>query len=392
MVTLFPDRGVLVKGYHEEWTGAQQLVGAVSLEKPKVPQYNVGPDTKTNLFDRQMAALTASIARNRNKIIAGQLTAADYVQNKDNLDHLILVRLHNQLQGALQKWFFLDEMFTSIQMDKLTLRMSFRDNPAAAQKVPRRQQYDVARVAYDEVVFNLEKLVTAYDMPIEDPLRALLSPIEPLEQSNEYAQKYARENDAFEALKKLKYYYDPSKSQNSGEWFTAESAPADTNVARIPNPNTLAAGDVHSKFKTVNEIQKMRTRFMVENDLILTHGACSPKTAMELAQNTWTQPNTIFNVEAYRTAGGVRNFPGISDATMVISAMVDDDVVYWTSKPSAPMVLGEGPKMARSWEDNDTWVSKNATADFYQYKCAHEDLSDITRKFGVIMPISTTDA
>ena len=74
---------------------------------------------------------------------------------------------------------------------------------------------------------------------------------------------------------------------------------------------------------------------------------------------------------------------------MVISAVCPNDILYWSSKPSLPLVLGEGPKITQSWNDYDRWTDKTASADFYQYKCAHEDLNEITRKFGCIMKISS---
>ena len=389
---------MLAAGYHEERSASTPLIGRMSGWGPgglvardsrllDSAYREIATPTNTRLYSRQLAALTASLRANRERILAGQLSAATYVEGKDNLDHLILVKLHQQLQGALQRWFYLDEMFTSMPMDKLTMRISFKDDPAAAQRIPRRQQFNIARVAYDEIVFNLEKLVVAYDMPIEDPMRALINPVQPLQQANEYANKYARENDAFEALKELKYYY--KKDAAAGEEFDAEAPVNNTNAEAISNPNTIGAGGVHSLYKSVNEIQTARTKFMKINDCILTHAACSPKTAMEIAQNTWTAPNTIFNVEAYRTAGGVRPFPGLSDATMVISAIVDDDRLYWSSKPSLPLVLGEGPKITQKWTDHSRWTEATAGADFYQYKCAHEDLSDIERKFGCIMQVSS---
>ena len=131
-VTFFPDSGAVVRGYHEDFTGGEALMASLDVQMPEVPQYKVGPDTSIKMYDQELAALAASVDRNRDAIRMRQLNAAAYVENKANLDHLILVRLHNRLQGAMQKWFFLDEMFTSITMDKLTLRMSFRDNPAAA--------------------------------------------------------------------------------------------------------------------------------------------------------------------------------------------------------------------------------------------------------------------
>ena len=128
---------------------------------------------------------------------------------------------------------------------------------------------------------------------------------------------------------------------------------------------------------------------MAQNDVILTHFACSPRTAQEIAQNTWTEPNTIFNVEAYRTNGGVRPFPGLSDATMVISQVVPENVLYGASKPNNVLVKAEGPKITKTWEDNSRFTMQTATADFHQYKCAHEDLT-MDRKFGVIVDLQTT--
>lgn len=397
--TYFPHSGLIAAGRHEELGPFVPIIGTMTAAQRNPSLLDVAhrdyqTPTSTKLYSQQLAALTAALHANRDKIMAGQinmnsLTGAAFVEGKSNLDHLILVKLHQQLQGALQRWFYLDEMFTSMPMDKLTMRISFKDNPAAAQKIPRRQEYNIARVAYDEILFNLEKLVVAYDMPIEDPMRALINPVQPLKDANEYANKYARELDALEALKELKYVY--KKDAAAGEKFDSDelSDVQNTNAEAISNPTTIGAGGIHSAFKTVNEIQTARTEFLTENDNILTHAACSPKTAMEIAQNTWTGPNTIFNVEAYRTAGGVRPFPGLSDATMVISAICPNDILYWSSKPSLPLVLGEGPKMTQSWNDYDRWTDKTASADFYQYKCAHEDLNEITRKFGCIMKISS---
>ena len=155
-------------------------------------------------------------------------------------------------------------------------------------------------------------------MPIEDPLRALISPTIPLEQTNEYSMKYFREKEAAAALMELKYHFDYTKKAKTavGAFDLEKTA---TNNQLLPNPEKFTAGNVHSDNKFVNIIQKARTRFMRENDMMLTHFACSPTTAMQIAQNTWTENNTIFNVEAYRTTGGVRQFPGLANATMVIA-------------------------------------------------------------------------
>lgn len=389
-VTYFPHLSRYVSGDHESVPYNAPLLAKTDFTENKSTD-KVRLDAKTlkvntTPLSAKIKKLASLIAKNKEKIMLGQLSAVDFEAGRENLDHLILIRLYNQLMGEQYRWFHLDEMFNGINVDKLLLRMSFRDNPAVAQKVPRRKQYDTTKVEYDEISLALEKIVVSYDMPIEDPLRALIDPVLPLQQSNEYSMAYYRENEAKAALNQLKYHY--RKDATGGAKFTPTRAPTDNNTQRISNPNTLAAGNVHSDYKVVNEIQDMRNAFMEEFDAILTHFACSPRTAMQLAQNTWTEPNTIFNVEAYRTNGGVRPFPGLSDATMVISQVLDDSVLYAASKPNNVLIKAEGPKITKTWEDNSRWTMQTATADFHQYKCAHEDLT-FDRKFGVIVDLHT---
>ena len=180
-VTYWPHKGVYVKGQAKKWTdGSMQLVASARPRRPRLDMYGrqvTRARVDMRMLDASMRHSAALVAANRERLMTSPLSAADYIANKDNLDHLILVRLYNKLMGDQQKWFYLDEMFTTIQMDKLTLRMPFRDNPAAAQFVGRHERYDITEVAYDEVVFNLRKLVTSYSVPIEDPLRAMISPI-----------------------------------------------------------------------------------------------------------------------------------------------------------------------------------------------------------------------
>ena len=108
--------------------------------------------------------------------------------------------------GEQMRWFYLDAMYNSMTMDKLLYRMPFQDNPAAAQRVPRREQYDTTLVKYDEIAFNLEKVVTSYDIPIEDTLRALIDPITPLSKNNKWSMAYFREREALAGLQQIGNY------------------------------------------------------------------------------------------------------------------------------------------------------------------------------------------
>ncbi len=381
-VTYFPASHIYMEGRHESMPHAGQLLASTQIvgegEKAKI---------KTSLGSNKLKALVAAIKNNKAKIQMGQLTAADFVSNRANLDSLILIRLYNQIMGEQVKWFHLDNMFNSMTVDKLLLRIPFKDNPAAAQTVPRRGEYDTSKVNYEEINLDLPKVVVSHDMPIEDPLRALIDPLIPLQQTDEYSMLYHREKEALAALKELKYHY--TKDASGAAKFSATSAPSDTKAKRISNPTTLTAGNVHSDHKMVNDIQDARNEFMEQFDIILTHYAMSPRTAMAIAQNTWTESNTIFNVEAYRTNGGVRPFPGLAEATAVISQVVPDNIIYASSKPNNVLIKAEGPKITKTWEDNNHWTTQTATADFHQYKCAHEDLK-MDRKFGLIFDLQTT--
>lgn len=390
-ITYFPKSGQFVKGAYESMPlNASDLVIAKANKTYPAGTTNKmqtgPPKIDTQLLNRQFKALVSSIAANKNQIEVGGLTAADFEAQRNNLDHLILIRLYNQLMGEQVTWFHLDNMFNQINVDKLLLRMSFKDNPADAQTVPRRGQYDPTLVNYEEINFDLPKVVVSHDMPLEDPLRALIDPIQPLQATNDYSMLYHREQEALDALNQIGNYYRRSQTGEAAFNSTApQTAAADT----IANPNTISATGTHSTHKMVNQLQDARNEFMSTYDVILTHFAMSPRTAMEIAQNTWTEPNTIFNVEAFRTNGGVRPFPGLSDATAVISQLVPDNILYAAAKPQNVLVKAEGPKITRTWEDESRWTTQTATADFHQYKCAHEDLT-FARKFAVIFNIATS--
>ena len=355
---------------------------------PTDPNWIPAPQKlRTMLLDEETRNMAEVIGLNKRAVLERTLTAAAFDVGRDNLDHLILIRLYNQLMGDQMRWFHLDNMFNEMSVDKLLLRMSFKDNPAMVQEVGPREQYDVTKVNYDEIPFLLTKKVTSYDIALEDPLRALISPTMPLQQSMDYAMAYYREREGLAALKKLTYHYNSTAAGKAK--FNGKVVPPD--AAKIPNLKTPGTTEFHSPRNPVNAIQVARNEFMELYDCMLTHFACGPLTAMLIAQNTWTQPNTINNVEAYRTNGGVRSFPGLSDATMVISQIVPENVLYAISKPMNILVKAEGPKVTRTWEDNSRFTTQTASLDFHQYKCAAENLT-MDRRFGVILDIDITDA
>ena len=379
-VTYFPESGSYVKGWHESMPSSPALLASV-----RTTRTDDNIKFSTTLHDPGMRQLVASLKANKSRVYNGQLSAADVEIGRDNIDHLTLIRLYNQIMGQQEKWFYLDSMFNSINVDKLLLRMPFRDNAAAAQEVPKREEYNVSEVKYDEIQFDLPKIVVSHDMAIEDPMRALISPLIPLQQVDDYSMAYRREQEAVAALNQIGNYY--KKSASGTAKFTSTSK-ATATADKISNPLSMDAGGVHSANRVADELQEMINDFMEQYDVILTHCACSPTTATKLAANTWTKPNTLFNVEAYRTSGGMRQFPGLEGKTMVISQLVPNDTLYFAAKAQNVLVKAEGPKITKSWEDNRRFVTQTATADFHQYKCAHEDLT-IKRKFALIATLDT---
>ena len=234
-VTYMPKSQVYVEGNHESMPYTPSLIAKVNVERP-MGQLDATQDKLTSSpLTAAYKRLSSLIASNKDKILTGQLSAADFEAQRENLDHLILIRLYNQLQGEQFRWFHLDNMFNAINVDQLLLRMPFKDNPAAAQKVGRRRQYDTTKVEYDEIQFLLEKVVVSYDIPIEDPLKALIDPVLPLQQSNDYSMAYFREKEALEALQNLKYHY--KKDASGAAKFTNTTAPTDNNTQRICKPN-----------------------------------------------------------------------------------------------------------------------------------------------------------
>ena len=304
-VTYMPESGIYLADKHEQMPGQRTTFGRSPYHRRVRKSKN-----QNNSF-----ASSHEIVGSRNQtptnteFTPGNLRQRTLNQTDQTWTPLSSSDYTTQLMGEQVRWFHLDNMFNPMNVDQLLLRVPFKDNPAAAQTVPRRGEYDTSKVNYDEINLDLPKTVVSHDMPIEDPLRALINPLIPLQSTDDYSMAYHREKEALAALQNLKYYYKKDE-EGEAKFTTTDSALVLNNDAnRISNPNALTAGNFHSDKKMVNQVQEMRNEFMEQYDIILTHFAMSPITAMNIAQNTWTEPNTINNVEAYRTNGGVQSIP-----------------------------------------------------------------------------------
>jgi len=368
-VTYFPKSGTYVRGEQENYIQGQPLLARASFtqEESKAGEGKLG-ETKwnTTLGDSQMLKAAQTLAAIKQQYNTGSLSAADESLGNDPLAPLIQIRLHQKIMGEQQKYFFLDQAFNQISVDTLLYRMPFQDNPAAAQTVGPREQYDVNKINYAEVLFELVKTVTSYDIAWEDLLRSTINPRTPLQANMDWSLAYKREQSAAAALKAgIKNYYNGSN-------FTSTSKPGQSGK-RI-EPDKITGGNVHSDEKVANWLMEGTLEFTKISDLMVNTAVAHPRTAWRIAQNTWTEPNTIFNVAAYRNAGGSLPFPGIPNVTLVTSQFIDKDVIYWYNKATNVAVRAVGPTTTKSWYDNTRFRDIHAMAEFYQYKVVADDL------------------
>ena len=69
------------------------------ISSPTDPRAAPPVGLRTSLLDPKTYAMAEHIGLNKRAILENTLTAAEYDTGRDNLDHLILIRLYNQLMG-----------------------------------------------------------------------------------------------------------------------------------------------------------------------------------------------------------------------------------------------------------------------------------------------------
>lgn len=387
-ITYFPHAGVYVSGKQDTLTANSHILARLEINEPD--QLNASsdgyPTFKTYVVDpsiQRAAALTAQIKEERRR--TGLLTGADETVLGDPLAPLIHIRLHQDILGKQRRHFHLDSAAVKMTVDDIYYRMSFQDNPEASQFVPPRGEYDVNKIEYYESQLKLDKLVTGRDVAWEDKLRVLLDFIQTQRDNMKWSAAYKREKSAAKALTDITA---TGKTWGNTTGFT-NTKPSDAGHKLMPGK--YAANATHATQKTANIIQDQVNIFTKTHDLYIDTMICHPKFGMALATNSWTRNNTIFNVEAYRTSGGVRTAPGLDDITMVSSMHVPEDVVYFIAKDEKPFILAQGPTQMKSWDEPKRFTEVEAAAEFFQYKWMPKDFQSKTDRiwgFGMVVDYS----
>lgn len=351
-VTLLPD-GNVYSGEHLNGSPGSGLLAR--LRK----------DPKSGLFAKalpvsKLGSLAASIARSPNH----SLSAAVSIANATNLSHLQLIRLLPEAQGTPDRYFYLEEMFTPRDVPQLEYRETFYDTTATARYLRRMEESKSTATKYDEIVYNLPKLVDKVYTPIEDIFRTIINPQSvDLSQLN-WGFQWKRNQSALAALKQI------GNSQSAIGAFQA-----------------LSAGDLHSTNRAAKELNELFNTFLKANDVRITHVAMNTKLFTEYTENTWTKSGP-FDLSPMRlSGGGVVPLPGITGVTAIVDVSVPDDTIYAVNKPNG-LRLGEGPKIMRRYYDEERDAEAIKMLDFHEHIAVNTQISKLTRKFGMTIPVT----
>ena len=338
-------------------------------------------DPKSIMANRQRSVMDTLLASNMSKSLKATvensyygsgsmaiqaLTAAEGVANSENLAHLQLIRLFPQIQGAPETYFYLEEAFVKREIPQLEFRESFYDTVQTAEYLDRLEQSKSTKTKYDEIKYDLKKLVDKVYTPIEDIYRTIINPQEiDLAQIN-WGFKRRRNLSALSAIK------DIANTQS-------------TAIKAFEKLDTT--GGLHSANHGAKELNESFNAFLKKNDVSITHVIMNTKLFTEYTENTWTKSGPMDLSPVRLGGGGVVPLPGIAGITAIVDVHVPDNKIYAINKPNA-LRLGEGPKIMRRYYDEERDASAIKMLDFHQHLAVNKQITKLDRKFGMILEVA----
>ena len=351
--TFMPD-GSVYAGNHEGYSyPAQALIASVKKDAKGLIAKTI-PTGK----------LGSLAAKAKEAYFAGLLNAATTIADKANISHLQQIRLNPQLQGAPVDYFWLDNMFESRDIPMLEGREAFYDTTATAEYKDRMEESKATKTNYDEIVYDLKKLVDKAYTPIEDIMRTIINPQTVDLGQIRYGFKFKRNQSALRALKKI------GNTQST-----------------LPKFSDLTAGNFHSNNKAASLLNDVFVGFLKANDVKITHVAMNEKLLQDYSENTWTLSGPTDLNPIRLAGGGVIPLPGIQGVTCVVDSSIPDNTIYAVNKPNA-LRLGEGAKITRRYYDEERDAEALKFLDFHQYLAVNEQLTKLSRKFGMTIPVT----
>lgn len=365
-ITVFPN-GTIVAGEHEEG----QPLGAKILGKATKIRKNIqtGLYAKSRVTpNNEMSALSASIDNSRQYTTTTQyLSATTNIANASNLTHLQLIRLYPEAQGVPIDYFWLDNMFVSRDIPQLEFRETFYDTTDTSEYLGRLESSKSTETKYDEIDYNLRKLVDKVYTPIEDIFRTIINPLEIDLAQIRWGMKRKRNREALEeGLKKI------GNTQSEIGNFAA------------------IGSNYHSVNRSASELNDLFVQFLRDEDVPITHVAMNNSLFAQYTENTWTKSGPADLNPQRLSNGGVVPLPGFSDGKMaVIDNTIPDNTIFAVNKENA-LRLGEGPKIMRRYYDEEKDAEAIKILDFNQYIAVADQLTKITRKFGMTIPVAAS--
>ena len=309
-------------------------------------------------------SLNPEMARTMSQVVG----AADSgFANSINLTHLQLIRLFPEIQGKPAEYFFAEQMFMPRDIPMLEFREPFYDTVQTAEYLNRMEPSGITGTKYDEIRYDLPKLVDKVYTPIEDIMRTIINPKTIDLNQIIWGMKRKRNLRAIEVLKEI------------GNTQTA-------NISEIENIPSTA---FHSRGHTAKEIVEASAQFLKTNDVPINRIAMSLSTFLEYGENTWTHPGGPTGMSYERTQfGGVFPMPGIPGVTAVVDVNIPDGKFYCINYENG-LRLGEGPKIMRNYYDEERDSEAIKILDFHQHIAVNSQLTKLNRKFGMILNITT---
>lgn len=326
-------------------------------------------DRKTSLVAKtktmtKLTMLAAAIEKLPYGADISALKGATTIADKGNISYLQLVRLYPELQGTPEDYFWLDECFVDRDVPQLEGRESFYDTTATAEYRDRLEETKSTKTKYDEIKYDLKKLVDKVYTPIEDIVRTIINPQTVDMSQLRYGFKWKRNQSALKALKDIGNTQSP-----------------------IPAFEKLDSTGFHSKNRSAKILNELFNSFLKANDVKITHVAMNTKLFTEYTENTWTK-NGPTDLNPIRLAGGgVVPLPGIQGVTAVVDVTIQDNTIYAFNKPNA-LRKGEGAKIMRRYYDEEKDAEAIKVIDFHQYLAVNKQISKLQRKFGMTIPVS----
>jgi hypothetical protein len=348
-ITVLPD-GRVYTGEHKNAVPENQKLYARIQRAEKV-----GLSGKVTPMQDKTAALFARIANDNLS-----LSAATAIANSENITHLQLIRLFEAAQGVPDVYFHIDAMYVTRDIPQLEFRETFYDTTQDVEYLGRMEESKVTKTDYDEIEYDLQKLVGKTYNPIEDIMRTIINPQQIDQSQIDWGMTRRRNQEGINQLAKI-----------------------GNATANLPSPADIGS-DFHSTNNTGNDLLELFKDFLIKNDVSIDHVAMSPTMYANYTSNTWTENGGPTGLAPMRLpSGGVVPFPGIPGITAVVDSMITNDEVMYAINKANALRLGQGPIIMRRYYDEERDGEVIKKLDFNQYIAVNEQLTKLTRDYGL---------